>query len=442
MLCDLIGHSVDLIAQHIDETPPDRLAYVNLFLCFVAEHLRFVERSRVAHTPWSMIQATEQFLARQVGTNSHFILRPQWSCNYSLSGEFVEYHRTIIGSMPWIPSTAWEEGLRELELNGQKIYCIAFPRIERLNALLHANWGHELGHIIAAHWIQDNLGRLWAGEEAGIKARMQKAVEERFPQVPDQALFRQVVVDRYVSDLASTAEKATRQGLTELICDAVGVHLYGPAALAASLEFSAGLSLDESPTDCGMYPPWRYRLRLMFDACENDLVKQTVKFGGRELAYPRPIMDAFCKWVGDAKHLAAEKSDCTVLNQDTAVREAYDLIDKKWKDIRAEALAILPGQSQSPYRLTERIATIEDLVGKLERDVPPSEVGIWPDTSTAFFEDIINAAWVFKVKKLAQDNDWACTENVERLYRLVLKAIEASFVQSAFGPGLARLDKT
>jgi len=389
-----------------------------------------------------MIQATEQFLARHVGTDSHFILRPQWSCNYSLSGEFIEYHRTTVGSMPWIPAGAWEEGLRELKLAGKKIYCIAFPRIERLNALLHANWGHELGHIVAARWIQDRFGRLWADEEAQIKARMQKAVEEHFPQVPDQALFRRVVIDQYVADLASTAEKAARQGLTELICDAAGVHLFGPAALAASLEFSAGLSLDESPTDCGMYPPWRYRLRLMFDGCEDDLVKRTVGIDGKERAYPGPIMDAFCEWVGSAKRLGAEKSDHRVPKQDTAVREAYDLIEKKWEDIRAEALAMLPDQSQSPYRLTERIATIEDLVGRLERDVPPSEVGIWPDTTTAFFEDIINAAWVFKAKKLAQDNDWACTENVERLYRLVLKAIEASFVQSAFGPGLARLDKT
>ena len=103
---------------------------------------------------------------------------------------------------------------------------------------------------------------------------------------------------------------------------------------------------------------------------------------------------------------------------------------------------MLPNQSQKPYRLTERITTIENLVGKLERDVPPSEVGVWPDTTTALFEDIVNAAWVFRAKKLAQDSDWACTENIERLYRLVLKAIEASFVQSVFGPGLARLDKT
>lgn len=440
MLCDLIKHSVDIIAQHLDETPHEHLAYVNLFLCLVAEHLRFVERSRVAHTPWSMIQATEQFLARQVGTDSHFILRPQWSCNYSLSGEFVEYHRTTIGSMPWIPSGAWEEGLRELA--GQKIYCIAFPRIERLNAPLHANWGHELGHIIAARWIQDKFGRLWADEEAQIKARMQKAIEERFPQVPDQALFRRVVVDQYVSDLASTAMKAARQGLTELICDAVGVHLFGPAALAASLEFSAGLSLDESPADCGMYPPWRYRLRLMLGACEEDLARQTVRIDGKEMAYPGPIVGAFCGWLGGVKYLAAQESDHTVLNQDTAVREAYHLIGKKWEKIRAEALGMLPNPPQKPYRLCERLTTIEDLVGKLEQDIPPSEVGMWPRTTTASFEDIINAAWVFKAKRIAQNKEWACTENVEKLYRLVLKAIEASFVQHVFGPRLAKLGAT
>ena len=436
-LCDLIKHSVDLVAEHLREIPHEYLSSVDLFLCLIAEHLRFVERSRIAHTPWSMIQATEEFLARQVGTDSHFILRPQWSCNYSLSGEFIEYHRTAMGSMPWIPPGAWEKGLGGMAK--QKIYCIAFPRIERLNALLHANWGHELGHIIAARWIQDRFGQVWADEETQIKARMQKAIEERFRHVPDQALFRRVIVDQYVSDLASTAMRAARQGLTELICDAIGVHLFGPAALAASLEFSAGLSLDESPIDCGMYPPWRYRLRLMLGTCEDDLAERTVQIDGEEITYPGPTITAFCEWVSGVKHLAAQDSDRAVLDHDMAVREAYNLIGREWERIRAEALAMLPDKSQKPYCLRERQPTIEDLVDKLEHDIPPSEIGIWPDTMTACFEDIINAAWVFKAMKLAQDKKWGCTENCERLYRLVLKAIESSFVQSMFGPRLAQL---
>lgn len=437
-LCDLISHSVDLIAGHLPQTPPEHLSDVNLFICLIAEHLRFVERSRMAHTPWSMIQATEQFLVKQAGADSHFILRPQWSYNYSLTGEFVEYHRTAMGSMSWIPSGIWEEGLGSLA--EERIYCIAFPRIERLNAPLHANWGHELGHIIAARWIQKEFGRLWADEESQIKSRMQKTIEERIPHIPDQALFRGIVIDQYVSDLASTAMRVARQGITELICDAIGVHLFGPAALAASLEFSAGLSLDESPKSCNMYPPWRYRLRLMFDACETDLKQQTVQAGGKEAIYPGPTVGAFWKWVSGARHLVTQKPDHTVLYQDMAVREAYDLIRKKWEEIRTQALGMLPSESQRAYRLTERLATIEDLVSKLERDIPPSEVGAWPETSTALFQDIINAAWVFKARKLAQDDRWACTENIERLHRLILKAIEASFVQSRFGPRLAQLD--
>jgi hypothetical protein len=441
-LCDLISHSVSLITKYLDVTPYEHLAYVNLFLCLVAEHLRFVERSRVAHTPWSMIQATEQFLARQVGIASHFILRPQWSCNYSLSGEFIQYHRTAVGSMSWIPPEEWEEGLGDLGLVNKQIYCIAFPRIERLNALLHANWGHELGHIFAARWVQGKFGQLWAEEEGQIKARMQKAIEERFPQLPDQALFRRVVVDQRVSGLASTAMRAARQGLTELICDAIGLHLFGPAALAASIEFSAGLSLDESPTDCDMYPPWRYRLRLMFRACQDDFAGRTLRIGGKEVAYPGPVMDAFCKWLGGVERVVAQDSDRAVLSQDMAIREAYDLISGKWETIRAEALGMLPGSPQKPYRLTERIQTIENLVDKLEHDIPPSEVGVWPHTSTASFEDIINAAWVFKANKLTQDKEWGSVRNIEKLYKLILKAIEAGFVQSTFGPKLAELDVT
>ena len=432
-LCDLIRHTVDVLEAHLTKTPPDQLANVNLFLCSTAEHLRYVERSRIAHTPWSMIQATEHFLKQQVEKDSHFIIRPQWSYNYSLLGEFVEYHRTSIQSMGWISPGSWEEGLAAIKLASKKIYCIAFPRIERLNVLLHANWGHELGHIIAAAWVHSRFSQLWNTQEQEIRTRIQKAIEPWLAQQAEQPLFKQVIIDQYVSDQANTAMLVAQQGLTELICDAVGIQLLGPSALAASLEFCAGMALDESPLRCGKYPPWRYRLRLMLEACDEDLREQKMNVNGKDLIYPGDTVRPLYEWLSEAKRLVAETGDQMVLKQDVAVREAYNLIEEKWKGIRSEALAILPTRSQESYRLSRRLEIVEDLVQKLDNGLPPNEVGLWPDTDPARFEDIISAAWVLKAKKQSHDSEWRDPEDFERLYRLVLKGIEASYVHSAYG---------
>ncbi len=323
------------------------------------------------------------------------------------------------------------------------LHCLPQDRAP-CNALLHANWGHELGHIIAARWVQDRFGVVWGTKEPQIRKTLQTAVESRCPPMPEQALFRHVIIDQHVSDLANVAMKAARQGLIELICDAIGAHLFGPAAVAAGLEFSAGLSLDESPLDCSMYPPWRYRLRLMLDACDDDLRQLKERSGGEEGACSGGTFKAFCGWIEQAKELIGHAPPQNVLDYNIGVREAYALIREVWDEVRAEVVSMLPPGSREPYRLSARVTNIECLVQRLELDIPPNEVGVWPDTTTPSLEDIINAAWVFKTQKLANGGDWATPErlpdNVDRLNRLVLKAIEACFVQATFGRQLAEMD--
>ena len=428
--------------KNLANTPRDQLANVNHFLCSIAQHLRFVERSRTVNTPWSMIQATEHFLKQQVGPDSHFIIRPQWAYNYSLTGEFVEAYRTEIASMPWVQPQVWESSIERLA--NERIYCIAFPRTERLNAPLHANWGHELGHIIAARWIHTKFGQLWNDEEPNIRARVRQAVEQGLSTSSNQALFKDLIINQYVSEFTDSAMEIARDGLTELICDAIGVHLLGPSALAACLEFSAGFSLDESPLRCERYPPWRYRLRLMVEACQEDLVEEKAECPGKGDLYPGETVGPFWKWLNEAKCLVAQTPDRQVLQRDSmdnvSVREAYALVENQWKRIRAEALGMLLGEPKKPYSLRERRRTIEDLVAKLENDVPPNEVGTWPDSTPASFEDIINAAWVFKTKMLTGGSNWGSARDLDKLCRLILKAIEAGFVQSVFGPRLGKVD--
>ena len=320
----------------------------------------------------------------------------------------------------------------------QHIYCLGFPRIERLNALLHANLGHEVGHILAKKWVDSNFGQMWNSEETQIKERIEEEIRQRFPQV--DPLFANMFIGEMVADRAKDAMQVAKDGLTELICDAIGIHLLGPAALAAACEFSAPLSIDESPLKCHMYPPWRYRIRLMAEMCEDDLKEQTGQAACGKTKYPGKVIEPFWDWLNEANFLTQNTADKAALNSDIRTREAYRLIEETWDTIRTQALEALPRTSAQPYRLFKRVQVIEELVRRLEQDTPPNEVGTWPDNLPASLEDILNAAWVFKLAKIRQKPDWISTDNFEKLYRLTLKAIEAAFVHNTFGQTLLKVE--
>lgn len=436
-LSRLIKNTAHVLVDHLPTTPPDQLMHVNLLLCSIAEHLRFVDRSRIANTPWSMIQYTEEFLERQTGASNEFIIRPQWAYNYSLIGEFVEVYRTEIDPLDWIPTATWKSSL--CGLGDQKIYCLGFPRIERLNCLLHANWGHEIGHIFAKQWIDNNFAQMWSSEQTQIKNRIEQEIRRNLPS-GDDTLFGNIFIQEMVADKANDAMQVAKDGLTELICDAIGIHLLGPAALAAAIEFSAPLSIDENPLSCDMYPPWRYRIRLMVDMCDEDL-KEYLDDSKKNVIYPGPVIEPFWNWLKETKLLTRSTSDKDSLNSDIRTREAYRLIEDKWEAIRAQALQLLPRDSSVPYYLFKRVRVIEELVTRLQQDTPPNEVGMWPVNSPGSLEDILNAAWVFKTAKIHQDPDWISTDNFEKLCRLVLKATEVAFVHSTYGQQLKNLEE-
>ena len=434
-LSQLIRHSAKILCSNLETTPPDQLKNLNVLLCSIAEHLRFVERSRIANTPWSMVQGTEQFLKRQTSPSTDFIIRPQWSYNYSLLGEFVEAYRTSIQSLEWIPIEDWEASIGTLA--HEKIYCISFPRIERLNCLLHANWGHEVGHIIAKEWIDFHFDPLWQSEETQIRNSIEQEIGQNPP--PVVPLFKNILIQEMAADRVRKAMQITKQGLTELICDAIGVHLFGPSALAAAVEFSAPLAIDESPLACDMYPPWRYRIRLMVEACKHDLDEHTKESNGAEIEYPGPTIKPFWDWLKETTYLVQNTADKTSLNSNITTREAYKVIQTKWQQVREQALQLLPGKAGEPYHLFEQVHAVEQLVHKLEQDTPPNEIGQWPENSPASLENILNAAWVFKIGRIRQDPEWGATDDFEKLFCLVLKATEACFVHSTFGPKLKNM---
>ena len=174
-LAVLIKETADIIANCIPDVPPENLVDITDFLYIIAAHLRYVERARVMQTPWSLILTVEYFLKKQTSPKNNFIIRPTWAYNYSLIGDFWEFYKKMLGGWSWFPLDELKKKI--LHKDNETIFCISFPRLERTNCLLHANWGHEVGHIIAKKWIDSNFDKMWFEVQPDIKNRIEEYVK-------------------------------------------------------------------------------------------------------------------------------------------------------------------------------------------------------------------------------------------------------------------------
>lgn len=430
--CKLIRLTSNFIASKVDSAPVDKLPYIFVILRKMGEYLRFAERSRIEQTPWSMVQATEKFLIKHTPKNCHFIIRPQWSYNYSIRGPFVEEIRAYLASLnQWMPKSEWEQIIGKLSKS--QIYCISFPRVERMNVLMHVNWGHEVGHILAADWLAAHFNALWQPAENEIKQRITAHLGK------GQSLGKKMlrpILDRYVSSYTKETMELTESGFKELICDFIGAHLFGPAALACLGEYSVRFKLDVSPIQCGNYPPWRMRLRKIAEVVADDLVEANLL--GSNTDSGATILP-YLQFLRQVDALGHKKDDIPVLEEDIRTREAYALINQHWPSVCKEVLKLLPKASATQYRLKKGLGVVHELVLRLQQGIPPNETGRWPDNTPASLPDIWNAAWAYRCFCLGQDEKWGTHHNLDDLFRLVLKGIESSFVHTKFGPKLKRI---
>lgn len=128
----------------------DQLRFSLYILRILAEDLRFVERAVTPHTPWSLIRPLEK-LGQQIHSESYFIIRPQWSYNYSLR-ERISAYREYLERL--LPKDSFEKVFKsQRKGNLLQIYVLGFPYLDRLSILTHALFGHELGHPIEKEYL-------------------------------------------------------------------------------------------------------------------------------------------------------------------------------------------------------------------------------------------------------------------------------------------------
>ncbi len=345
--CGIIRASARLIYQRIAIAPPDRFSHIHFILAALGEDLRYADRSRVEHTPWSLVQAMERFLQATLGSEYQFIIRPQWSYNYAIVGDRVAYYRRLFSSFPdWIPISEWHATIKESA--SHRIFIISFPRVERMNVLTHANWGHEIGHILISEWMAEHFDELWQREAPAIEAAIRDYVQNE--------LGPPVLADEIVADYMKRTLSLTRKSLKELISDAIGAHILGPAALASLCEFSSRFELDANPLECGDYPPWRFRLTKIIEILLPELQAAMTEQW-------HPALRSFVKWLEDWRQvLTSSNADRVAINSDVRSKKAYELLETNYERIRTEVLGSLRSHLQSPYSLAVMSSSTNTLI--------------------------------------------------------------------------------
>src|SRR5436305_13354536 len=98
-----------------------------------------------------------------------------------------------MASLSWINIRDWD---KEIGITpSDRIYCISFPRLERLNVLLHASWGHEVGHILSQGWTQRHFNRFWLSIESAVTQACKNELQRQKAPTQDQ-LFWDLIVNQ------------------------------------------------------------------------------------------------------------------------------------------------------------------------------------------------------------------------------------------------------
>ena len=337
----------------------------------IGDHMRYVERSRIEHTPWSMIQALERFVHESAGPDVDFVIRPRWSYMYGVEGDFVRYYRDRLFA-GWASEPAVLEAFAESE---RRLFVLSFPRSERTNALLHANFAHEMGHSVADQWRSAHFQEFWVPVEKALRVKL---ADQYKPQENQGQLFAK---EQWLAERTREAQRIADRALVELIADQVGYQLLGPASLFAAAEFASRESLDSPPGDAGHYPPWRYRLRMLHERLVADLESLNVD---NDYGCSRLIKD----WAASLHSTVREAHDARILRSRTVYQSVYEAIAASWEEIRSRALSLV---IRPPYSFSVRAGVIGELVERLRGGLIPNETGVFPNTSPAGFDDILNA---------------------------------------------------
>lgn len=405
-LVGLVIKIIDKVKVSANETSnPDLLGLMSDLLKAYGQLLRYLDNANTEQTPRALTGMLEWLYAK-LDINHTLLACPQSAYNYSI----VDLLNVVKKSSKHLLSG---EDAEEIFGDTPAINLISFPRIERDNVLLHAIFGHEIGHPFADQYLsQDDIGKNSAKFQAQLTratARVEKEISNRLDpnsQFADQFDVRSRLVGQVI--------EIRRRGLQELLSDAVSVQVFGPSAIFAAREIFMTSSLDAPPELPSWYPPDRYRLRLMI-----NVAKELGHWATLKKVAPH-IDDS----LSHLEKLVGDHSDTQALEQDLLTSIAYDWLAEVLDDAVEFTLNLTKAAAYSPKDIENEVPK---LLRRVPLDIPPSEIGFATKPTSVDWRSSILASWVYRFHQLGSE-----TFDATKLLNITRKAIEHVLLREKF----------
>lgn len=422
----LLQDILDKISLQIDSASDEQtLALICQVIHFYCSFLEYFDNAHTEQTPRGLVQLLEELMS-ELSPEAKLLVWPQAIYNYSI--------RDILPTLLHTTENLLPENERKIlfaPFNGP-INLISFPRIERDDILVHAVFGHELGHPIAEQYLKDEqTNQAYTQHLKDAIVEIDISFSGEFSALPPAEAFTR---KEYLTNLMLNVRT---RGLEELVSDCVAVLLFGPSALFALYDiFSTSVGLDAPPSFPDLYPPSRYRIRLAKQLMDQEgYTERLVAQGSNQhLGSVDVSIKDMLSYIDNA---AADKSDLLTLEGDPLLKIAYDWLAKSIPN------AIEYAKSRISQLVYSKDAILEDIPGLLDRlalGIPPNEVGVSPYSKVVDWRSAILAAWLCKIhgyKKGLPDPVPMNSSDIDRLQKITLRAVEYILLQKRYAASIA-----
>lgn len=245
----------------------DKYSYNQLFFIkggiikFIIKLISRIEYSTIKNVTWSIIPAYNM-LFKALLSNTEYIIAPQWEENYGIINNNIidNFKRYLSTPELIIISDSLENA--EVEINEildgipKKIYLISYSRLEKLSALHLALLGHEIGHIFAEKWINEDYIKF--SQDTKLSDLIMEYVENEIKkEKKDDDMFKENIIENkrlYYNRLIT-------QNYQEILSDIFGCALFGQTYVVAMYIFaSINGDINISKWEKG-YLSWKFRLQ-------------------------------------------------------------------------------------------------------------------------------------------------------------------------------------
>ena len=413
-------YQTSLVRLHSEKTASLKdvsreIKLIAMYLCWMASHIRYAEGASVERTPASFVSSWEK-LVEKVLPRAKLIVRPQWRYNFKIINLMKVYRKPISDSLG-------HRKYKDLTASlGDNFFVISFPGFERDNILVQTVLGHEIGHPIADDFL--------ANEDKGYIAEIMTQVERTLPTTYDP-IKKYAEIGRETQEIV---EIRTR-GLEELISDLVSIYLFNLAALFSNESYCQvvrdidNFSLDPSH---GYYPPWRMRLRLMYEELEFQNIEKTINVYSAKSDAEKHIRSSLIGKLNQIKSVVSTKTDEDNIEKHKYSKIAYASIKAAIPHVKTYLNKRVP-----KYDLKTRYGDINHYCDRILYCIPPnaSEVDI-ASPKVSDLQSIMIAGWVHKTAHLSSMFSSECSEgyikNLTTLNKLLSKAMELSDIQKEY----------